>query len=241
VIPVFDHAGPIGSMVDGVIEAGLHCILVDDGSSDPCAGVLASIAAARPEAVTLVRHQRNLGKGAAVLSGCRRAHALGYDHVLQIDADGQHRVEEIPAFLRAAAARPDAVIAGTPVYDASITRTRLYFRFLTHAMVWLNTLSFRVRDTMCGFRVYPLASLLALADRVRLGRRMDFDIEVLVRLDWDGVPIENRPTPVRYPIDGVSHFLMWRDNMLITRLHLVLFLGMLRRSPMLIARHWKGP
>jgi glycosyltransferase involved in cell wall biosynthesis len=228
-------------MVDGVLAAGLPCLLVDDGSAPECARALDAIAAAEPERVTLLRHSDNLGKGGAVLTALRHAYGSGFDHALQIDADGQHRTSEIPGFLAAAAEHPDAVIAGVPVYDETISPTRLYFRYLTHVLVWLNTLSFAIRDTMCGFRVYPLRPMIDLADRVRLGTRMDFDIEVLVRLYWAHVPIINRPTPVRYPLDGVSHFLMWRDNLLIARLHAALFLGMLWRSPSLIARHWKVP
>ena len=89
---------------------------------------------------------------------------------------------------------------------------------------------------MCGYRVYPLAPVLALLDTVRLGRRMDFDIEILVRLVWRGLRIVSLPTRVRYPEDGVSHFRVLRDNVLISRLHAGLFAGMLLRAPLLLWR-----
>jgi hypothetical protein len=89
---------------------------------------------------------------------------------------------------------------------------------------------------MCGFRVYPLPAVVSLIDSARLGRRMDFDPEVLVRLHWRGVPIVNRPTRVTYPSDGVSHFRLWRDNALISAMHARLFLGMLLRLPWLLWR-----
>jgi hypothetical protein len=92
---------------------------------------------------------------------------------------------------------------------------------------------------MCGFRVYPVAPVLALARRRRLGLRMNFDIEILVRLYWDGVEVVNLPTQVGYPEDGVSHFKAWTDNMLITRLHVGLFFGMLPRVPSLLTRKWR--
>ena len=76
--------------------------------------------------------------------------------------------------------------------------------------------------------------------RRKLGERMSFDIEVLVRLYWDGVEIINLPTPVFYRADGISHYRGWLDNWLISRAHATLFLGMLLRMPMLIARKWNG-
>jgi glycosyltransferase involved in cell wall biosynthesis len=216
---------------------GLPCILVDDGSEPQCAATLTMIAAASEGRVTLVRHPRNEGKGAAVMSGIARAHELGHTHALQIDADDQHALEDIPAFLTEAEAHPAAIVAGQPIFDSSVPTNRLYFRYLTHILVWIDTMSLDIRDSMCGFRVYPVVPVLDLARRVRLGRRMDFDSEVLVRLWWEGTEIICRRTPVRYPAGGVSHFRLFRDNVLMTRMHIRLLLGMLVRSPRLVARH----
>jgi hypothetical protein len=170
------------------------------------------------------------------VAGFRAAAARGHTHVLQIDADGQHAAADIPLFLEQARRRPDAVIAGCPVYDESVPRARLYGRYATHVWVWINTLSLDIRDSMCGFRVYPLASLLPLLDATRIGRRMDFDSDVIVRLHWRGVPVVNQPTRVTYPLDGVSHFRMLRDNVRISLMHARLFVGMLLRSPLLLWR-----
>lgn len=239
VIPVYNHEGAIGAVTARLLAHGLHCVLVDDGSTAPCARVLDDIAAAEPSRVTLVRLAVNQGKGAAVMAGIARAAALGYTHALQIDADGQHDTGDVPRFLAEARQRPDAVICGHPVYDESVPKARLYGRYATHIWVWINTLSFDIRDSMCGFRVYPLAPLAALAARRRLGRRMNFDTDVLVRLYWQGVTIVNVPTRVKYPEDGVSHFLVWRDNVLISGMHTALFFGMLSRIPLLLARKWR--
>ena len=114
-------------------------------------------------------------------------------------------------------ATPDAIINGTPVYDASVPKGRLYGRYLTHVWVWINTLSLQIHDAMCGFRVYPLAPVLSLINEETLGLRMDFDPEILVRLHWRGVQIQSVETHVRYPTDGVSHFDVWRDNVRISR------------------------
>jgi glycosyltransferase involved in cell wall biosynthesis len=236
VIPVYNHEHAVGAVVGQVLAHGLPCILVDDGSSPECAAVLDRLAAAEPGRVMLERHAVNQGKGGAVLTGFARAGRDGYSHVLQVDADGQHDVGDIDRFIERGRASPHAVVAGCPVYDESVPALRLYARYLTHVWVWINTLSFAIRDSMCGFRVYPVAPVLALARRRKLGLRMNFDIEILVRLYWDGVDIVNLPTKVGYPSDGVSHFKAWTDNVLITRLHVALFFGMLPRIPALVLR-----
>ena len=240
VIPVYNHEHAIGNVLAQVLAHGLPVILVDDGCSAACAAVLDRLAAAYPERVVLERHTVNQGKGGAVLTGFARAARDGYSHVLQVDADGQHSVADVPRFLDAARAAPHAVIAGCPVYDESVPALRLYARYLTHVWVWINTLSLAIRDSMCGFRVYPVAPVLALARRRRLGLRMNFDIEILVRLYWDGLAIVNLPTRVGYPEDGVSHFKAWADNVLISRLHMTLFFGMLPRIPSLLVRAWRN-
>ena len=236
VIPVYDHEHAIGSVLAAVLAHGLPCILVDDGSSAACADKLVALAAASRQQVQLVRLEKNGGKGAAVLAGFRQAAQLGYTHVLQVDADGQHCCADIPQFIALASLHPHAVIAGYPLFDASVPKLRLYARYLTHVWVWINTLSLAIKDSMCGFRVYPLAPVISLMQRQHLGARMNFDTDILVRLYWDGVDVINQPTRVTYPLDGVSHFRVWLDNLLITRMHTQLFFGMLRRIPALLAR-----
>lgn len=236
VIPVFDHEHAIATMVEGVLAAGVPCLLVDDGSGAPCARELDRLAALHAPHVRLLRLPANRGKGGAVLAGFRQAGGEGFSHVLQIDADGQHDPADIPKFLALARAHPDDVVCGVPLYDASVPKGRLYGRYLTHVWVWINTLSFAIRDSMCGFRVYPLSPVLRLMDEETIGLRMDFDVEVLVRLFWRGVVVRNLPTRVTYPLDGVSHFDVWRDNARISRMHARLFFGMLRRLPRLLVR-----
>jgi len=236
VIPVYNHERPVRDVVNGVVRQGLPCILVDDGSSPACAAVLDELAGAAGQ-ITLLRHTVNRGKGAAVLTAIRYAARIGYSHALQIDADGQHRVGDIPRFLERAAAHPRAVIVGCPEFDESVPALRLCARYLTHVWVSINTLSRQIKDSMCGFRVYPLASLLVLDQRCDLAERMHFDIEVVVRLYWNGLEIINVPTPVTYPKNGVSHFRAWADTALISHAHARLFFGMLQHLPTLIARH----
>jgi glycosyltransferase involved in cell wall biosynthesis len=239
VVPVFDHELAVAITTTSLRECGLNVILVDDGSGPACAEELRRISAA-DSSVHLIRLGENQGKGAAVTAGLEAAAQAGFTHALQIDADGQHDSGDVPKFVAAAIAEPHALICGRPLFDSSIPRHRLYLRYLTHVMVWLNTLSFDVPDAMCGLRVYPLSIALPAIVDDPPGKRMDFDVEVLVRLHWAGVPMRWIPTRVRYGLDGVSHFRLVRDNWLITVMHTKLFFGMLRRAPLLIARRLRA-
>ncbi len=237
VIPVYEHSKPLAAVLERLSPAGIHCIVVDDGSGAACRSELAALASLRTTQVTLVRRPANGGKGAAVKTGLRHAGEAGYTHALQVDADGQHDLDALPRLLAAAEAEPLAVICGAPSFDATVPASRLYGRRLTNFWIRVNTLSGAIPDGMCGLRVYPLASTLRTLASARTGDRMDFDPEVLVRLKWAGVPMRFLPVAVHYPVDGVSHFRMGKDNALISWMHTRLFFGMLLRAvPMLLER-----
>jgi glycosyltransferase involved in cell wall biosynthesis len=235
IIPVFDHEHAVARVVAAVRAAGLPCVLVDDGSGPACARELDRIAASVPY-TRLLRLPVNGGKGAAMLAGFTAAWQHGYSHALQIDADGQHALRDISTFVEEARRHPPALICGQPVFDRSIPKVRHYGRYLTHSLVWLNTLSFSIPDSLCGFRVYPLPAVVSLMAEEYIGRRMDFDVEIIVRLYWRGVPMRWLPTAVTYPLDGVSHFRMLRDNARMVALQMRLFGGMLQRLPQLLRR-----
>lgn len=232
VIPVYNHGAKVGTVVAALRTLNLPCMLVDDGSDADCATVLDALAG---PGVTLVRRAVNGGKGVAVQEGLRAAAAAGYTHALQIDADGQHDLDDAQRLLDKAQAEPRALVCGQPVFGDEAPRVRFYGRRLTSFWVWINTLSSDIPDAMCGFRVYPLAQTLPVLPGS--GDRMDFDIGVLVHLRWANVPMCWIPTRVSYPVDGVSHFRGLADNWLISRMHARLFFGMLRRLPRLLWRH----
>jgi len=236
VIPVYNHAATVRAVVRRISQLDIPCLVVDDGSGPACAAELEALAA--EGLATLRRRPRNGGKGQAVQDGLRAAAQLGYTHALQVDADGQHALEDIPAFVQASQQAPTALVAGAPRYGADAPRGRRYGRWLTRVWVWINTLSLDIPDAMCGFRIYPLAPTVALLSRCNPGTRMDFDIAVLVRLHWRGVPMTWLSTSVSYPADGVSHFRGLHDNALISRAHARLFAGMLIRAPWLLARRF---
>jgi len=234
-IPFYNHPEAIGFVVDQLSKFDLNTIIVDDGSNEESKKILSSLATL-PK-VTLVTREANGGKGAAVISGMREAMNKGYTHALQVDADGQHDLSRLPEILALSQKFPEKIISGMPVYDDTVPTNRKLWRYATHILVWIHTLSLEIRDSMCGFRVYPLKKTLAVIDTVKnFGQRMDFDIEILVRSHWHDLHIEQLPVGVRYPLDGISHFQLFNDNFLITKLHIRLFFGMLLISPKLLIR-----
>lgn len=239
IIPVYNHEDAVGTVVEQLKSYGLPCYLINDGSASSCTSVLKRLAEREQDWVVLYERAENGGKGAAVIDGLRLAIADGFSHALQVDADGQHRLEDIERLLKAAERHPNRLILGKPRFDETVPKGRLYGRQFTNLWIWINTLSFAIADGMCGFRCYPLAAVEPLLTSTRMGLRMDFDIEIAVRLYWRGVDVVNVETEVRYPLDGVSHFDMLRDNLLISRKHAQLFFGMLRRLPHLLMRHWR--
>jgi len=217
VIPTYDNPLTIGRVVSEVRRHVEDVIIVDDGGHADAVRALDAIC--DQPAALVIHRERNGGKGAAVKTGLHTARELGYTHALQIDADGQHATADIPKFLAHAAERPEAAVLGHPVFDATMPRGRRAAHALTNFMVFLQTGGRYIVDPQCGFRVYPVEAALAVGAR---GDRMDFDIEIAVRLHWAGVPIVNVPTGVRYlpaADGGTSHFRPVRDNVAISWMH----------------------
>ena len=212
--------------------------VVVDGSTDGSAALLAGLEHDDPGLRVLVRAQ-NGGKGAAVLDGLTAAVSAGYTHVLTMDSDGQHPAECIGAFMSASAAAPEAMILGAPVFDSTAPRIRLRGRRIANWWENLETLWAGIGDSLFGFRVYPIADLIAVMHTSGWMRRFDFDPEVAVRLVWRGVRPVNVPAPVRYlnrEEGGVSHFRYWRDNVLLVSMHVRLVFGFVGRLPILLRR-----
>lgn len=227
-IPSHNHWRALASTVERLRGLGLPVLIVDDGSAEPAASAMAALHHPA-EGVTVHRRPVNGGKGAAVMEGFRLASQAGYSHVVQVDADGQHDLDALTQLLAAAEARPDALVSGKPIYDRSMPLGRRIGRWLTHVWVYVETLSLRISDSMCGFRVYPLAPCLALMGEEHIGERMDFDTEIMVRLFWRGIAPVMVPVRVIYPEGNTSNFRMVRDNVRITLMHTRLVLSMLIR------------
>lgn len=239
IIPNYNHHQVISDTIHALMSFNLPIILVDDGSNEETQTILTQIDSSN-DLVTLIRREQNGGKGAAVQTGLSAAYQAGWSHALQIDADGQHDINDVQRLLDQSYQQSNALISGAPIYDASISKGRYYGRFITHFWVYIETLSFDIKDSMCGFRVYPLAPYNKLVQRTALGMKMDFDIEVMVRLHWQGVPIQFINTKVHYPENGISHFNVFDDNVLISLMHTKLFFGMLLRAPKLLLQKLIG-
>ncbi|WP_028535246.1 glycosyltransferase family 2 protein [Paludibacterium yongneupense] len=210
--------------------------VVIDGSDDGSREGLQAMAAEDPGLTVLVL-PANRGKGAAVLAGMEAAARAGFTHILTMDADGQHPAAAIPAFIAASRAAPDAMILGRPLFDASAPRLRVNGRKISNTLARIETLWADIDDSLFGFRVYPVAALLAIMQKRRWMRRFDFDPEAVVRLSWAGVAAINLPAAVSYfrpEQGGVSHFRYGRDNLLLTGMHLRLLAGFLLRLPRLL-------
>jgi glycosyltransferase involved in cell wall biosynthesis len=195
--------------------------VVVDGSSDGTAQALQALAAQDAQLRVFVL-PHNQGKGAAVLHGLQAALEAGFKQALTMDADGQHPPELIRHFMQVAAQRPDTMVLGRPVFDASAPLLRVRGRRISN-----------------GFRVYPIAELIAVMQGQRWMRRFDFDTEAVVRLAWRGVKPINLDAPVKYLTaaeGGVSHFRYGRDNLLLTWMHTRLMIGFGLRLPLLLWR-----
>ncbi|OCG56501.1 acyltransferase [Gilliamella sp. Choc6-1] len=238
VIPCYNHSEALLGVLKHLASYEINCILVDDGSSVNEVQKMDQIIALFPW-VTLLRLKTNQGKGAAVMTGLEYAYNQGYAYAIQIDADGQHDSQIVKKLIEQSLQNPHALISGCPIYDNSVPKHRLIARYITHFWVWIETLSFSIKDSMCGFRVYPLQATCNLIKQSNIGKRMDFDTDIMVQLYWKGIPSIFVPTKVTYPKDGISHFKAFKDNLLITKMHTKLFLGMLPRILPLIKRNYK--
>ena len=204
VLPAYNSAETVGQVIRRIRPILDNVIVVDDGSTDGTREILDAV-----KDITVVRHERNLGKGAALADGFARAAEMGFTHAVTLDADGQHLPADLPKFLAAIEKHPHALIIGKRNLKAKTApraKSRL-LRLNSNFWVWCETGKW-VPDTQSGFRAYPLA---AIRELVLKTRRYDFEIEVLVKAMWTGVPAYAVPIEVRYGTGSASHFRPLRD------------------------------
>lgn len=200
VIPCYNHVATVEAVVRG---AQSHCpvIVVDDGST---------VSLPKLPDCTVHRLERNSGKGAALWAGFQLASELGYTHVITMDADGQHFPEDLPKFLEAARANPEAMLVGVRDFIAAGCPThRRRSNAVSTFWFWTET-GVRLGDTQCGFRCYPLALTRQL--KARSGRYA-FELEFMVRASWMGAPLVPVSVKCTYAPDQIrhSHFRPVRD------------------------------
>jgi len=223
VIPSYNTGTLVLQTVREVRQMWAPVLVVVDGSSDGSGEALAAMARSDP-GLRVLRLPCNGGKGAAVLQGLRLAAAEGFTHVLTFDADGQHPASHVAPFMAASMQNPAMSIMGVPVFSADAPALRVGGRKISNWWARLET-GGATRDSLFGFRVYPIAPLLRIMQGGKRMRRFDFDPEAAVRLCWAGVRPLHLPAPVKYLTraeGGVSHFRYWRDNLLLIRMHVAL-------------------
>jgi glycosyltransferase involved in cell wall biosynthesis len=241
-IPSFNPGAKVYETVRGALDRWNPVWVVVDGSTDGTADGLRKLAEEEP-ALRVIVLARNCGKGAAVLHGVTLAAAEGYTHALTMDSDGQHPAASIPEFMARSRAEPRAVVLGVPVFDASAPALRVKGRKVSNWWANLETVGAGIEDSLYGFRVYPIGDLIAVMRHQPWMRRFDFDPEAAVRLLWRGVPPVNARAPVKYlrPDEGgVSHFNYYRDNVLLTWMHLRLVVEFIVRLPWLLWRKYRA-
>jgi len=240
-IPSYNPGPKVYETVRGALAHWNPVWVVVDGSTDGTAEGLRALEREEPALKVMVL-PRNGGKGAAVLHGISQAAAEGFTHALTMDSDGQHPPASIPEFMARSQAEPRAVVLGVPVFDASAPALRVKGRRVSNWWANMETVGLGIDDSLFGFRVYPIADLVAVMRHQPWMRRFDFDPEAAVRLVWRGLTPVNVKAPVKYlkPEEGgVSHFNYVRDNALLTWMHLRLVVEFFLRLPFLLARKLK--
>ena len=220
-IPSYNPGPRLAATVAAVLEQWAPVWIVDDGSTDGSSRAIQELAA-HDSKVRLIVRERNGGKGAAVATGVDAALADGFTHVLTLDADGQHPVDHIRAFMAASMTHPTALVLGRPVFGPEVPLERLHGRKLSVGLARVEILGRGIDDPLFGFRVYPAAALHGALAATRRARGFDFDPEVAVRMFWAGISTVNLPAPCRYfaaADGGVSHFNYLRDNLKLIWLH----------------------
>jgi len=215
VLPTYNNRATLAAVIGEVLAVTDRVIVVDDGSTDGTGEVLRE-----RSGIVVVTHERNLGKGAALATGLARAAELGFTHAITMDTDGQHTAADIARLQAAIEANPEAIVVGVrDLLGAGARRKSRILRANSNFWVFMHTGRW-IHDTQCGFRAYPLAPILALRLQTR---KYDFEIEVLVKALWSGVPVVEVPVEVRYNTGSPSHFRPLADFWLVTHLNGCLF------------------
>ncbi|MBR6241462.1 MAG: glycosyltransferase family 2 protein, partial [Lentisphaeria bacterium] len=158
VIPVYNHASTAPDVIARTLAVTPDVLVVDDGSEDAdlrelCAGSGAEI----------VRHERNLGKGAALLTAIRTLAPRGYDYMITLDADAQHDPEDIPRFLPLLHDDCGTLVVGVRDFTVPNVPGRSKFGRAFSNFWFLVETGKTISDSQSGFRAYPLRYVSQIA------------------------------------------------------------------------------
>lgn len=209
VIPTYQNAKTLLKVVADVHRVVDTVFVVDDGSNDGTAALLDKATGnERPEKV--LTHPKNCGKGAALKTGLTYARQQGFRYAVTVDADGQHRADDIPALLKAVEEEPDALAIGSRgLQHENMPAKSTFANRFSNFWFALQTLQ-RLPDTQSGLRVYPLRRLHGLR---WMSARYEAELTLLVFSAWAGVKLLPVPVSVYYPPrdQHVTHFRPGRD------------------------------
>jgi glycosyltransferase involved in cell wall biosynthesis len=204
-LPTYNNSGTLASVIDRILAKGCDLIVVNDGSTDPTPEILTRY----PE-LQLISYPVNRGKGYALRTGMRYALTKGYRYAITIDSDGQHDPADLDVFLEKLVQTGEALIIGERNMDqASVPGKSNFGRKFSNFWFKVET-GVNHPDTQSGFRLYPLRPVSGMRF---FTRKFEFEIEIIVRLAWKGIPVEKVPVSVRYfpKEERVSHFRPFRD------------------------------
>lgn len=223
-IPSYNSGPLLAQTVLAVMALWRPVIVVIDGSTDGSGGIPPA------EGLHVLRLPANRGKGGALMAGFEWAIGRGFTHAATFDADGQHRAADISRFMELSRANPGAIIAGDPVFGPDAPRVRVFGHGMANFWSKLVTGGRGPRDSLCGFRVYPLDAATSALRSTQLGRGFDFETVTGILLAQQGLPCLDLPTPIRYARRSISHFRYGRDNLLLVRIHALLLGAALLRG-----------
>jgi glycosyltransferase involved in cell wall biosynthesis len=231
IIPTYNNERTLENVIRGVLELTDNIIVVNDGSSDQTRNILGNF-----NHLKIIHLDKNRGKGYALRQGFAAALLMGYEYAITIDSDGQHSPEDLPKFIDKLEEEPGTLIIGARnLKQESVPGGTSFGNRFSNFWTWLET-GYKLPDTQSGYRLYPIKRLESLKFYTR---RFEFEIEVLVRSVWKGIPIKTVPVSVIYPGKAarVSHFRPFTDFARISLLNSVLvILALLIYRPRMIYR-----
>lgn len=236
IIPTYNNAGTVIDVITSVWTFCKDIIVVDDGCTDETKSLLRTC----NYDITVVSYPQNKGKGHALIEGFKKAIAMGYSHVITIDADGQHFAADIPAFVQQMNLHPEAIIVGNRNLDEkNMPKGNTFANKFSNFWFRLQT-GVNLADTQSGYRLYPIFKLRGLRF---ITSRYEAELELLVLSAWAGVEIVSMPVRVYYPPceERVTHFRPIYDFVRISILNVVLCIGAIVFGlPMRIIRKLKA-
>lgn len=244
-IPVYNHAALLEQTIPHFLAFGIPLVIIDDGSAQDDKVILKRIKK-HNTAIILISNTENRGKGWAIRQGIAYCKQHAIDFAFQVDADNQHSLSAVPAFMNRSRAQKSFKhsIIGYPVYDDTVPAIRKDFRKISNFFVSLTTLTPHVCDSLCGFRIYPVAETWKIYCNPLVSKRMPIDMELLTRLYWRGVSVIYMPVHVTYPKNGSSHYKPFRDTVILSTKHAWLCCEMVLRFPLILfyaLKRWVRP